>query len=376
MHRLRGRSSNHQLNPDVLEQALSALHSPCYDGFGPTLANEKLKDLYGLDLSTCALRKVMVQTDLWTSKRYGSKHRAWRQRRSCVGELIQLDGSDHFWFENRGPRCWLIAYIDDATSRILYAEFADAEDTITLMRTTQAYIRGQGRPLAFYVDKDSIYKTSRATTINEELQDLHPLTQYTRAMNELGIEVICAHSPQAKGRIERLFNTLQDRLVKELRLQGISTQEAANQFLWTTYIPAHNAQFAVAPANTTNAHRPLLKEHQLHEILSLRTERTLANDFTLRFQNQYFQLFPDQGLRPTLKLTIEVRLDGSTHLRFKNRYLRYQAIPKPVHKPTAIAADRLLKSLMTSKPHRPVINHPWRRYKGGVQPALFNGPNL
>ena len=376
MHRLQGRSSNHQLDPFILEQALSALHSPRYDGFGPTLANEKLKDLYGLNVSTCALRNVMIQTELWTSKRYASKHRAWRPRRSCVGELIQLDGSDHLWFEDRAPRCWLIAYIDDATSQILYASFADAEDTITLMRTTQAYLQKNGRPLAFYVDKDSIYKTSRATTIDEELQDLHPITQYTRAMNELGIEVICAHSPQAKGRIERLFNTLQDRLVKELRLQNISTKEAANQFLWDTYISQHNAQFAVLPANTTNAHRPLLKEHSLPEILSLRSERTLANDFTLRFQNHYFQLFPDQGLRPSLKLAIEVRLDGSTHLRLNDRYLRYKAIPKPAHTPKVAAADQLLKSLMTSKPHRPAITHPWRQYKGGAQQTLFDSQNL
>lgn len=377
MHRLQGRSSNHQLDAYVLEQALSALHAPCYDGFGPTLASEKLKGLYGLDLSIGALRKVMIQTDLWTSKRYGSKHRAWRERRSCVGELVQLDGSDHFWFEDRGPRCWLIAYIDDATSRILYAEFADAEDTITLMRTTQAYVQMHGRPLAFYVDKDSIYKTSRSTTIDEELQDLHPITQYTRAMNDLGIQVICAHSPQAKGRIERLFNTLQDRLVKELRLRNISTQKEANAFLGSTYIPAHNAQFAVAPANTTNAHRPLRNEHRLSEILSVRTERTLANDYTLRFQNQYFQLFPDQGLRPTLKLMIEVRLDGSTHLRFKDQYLRYRAIPKPAQKSAQVhAADQLLKSLMTVKPKRPALNHPWRQYKGGAQPALFEIQNL
>ena len=262
IHRLKGLPSNHQLNTEALEHALSALHDPCYDGFGPTLANEKLKELYGLTVSTYALRKVMIQTELWVSKKYGVKHRAWRERRPCVGELIQLDGSDHLWFENRAPRCWLIAYIDDATSRILYAEFADAEDTITLLRTTQAYLHIHGRPLAFYVDKDSIYKTSRATTIDEELQDLHPITQYTRAMNELGIEVLCAHSPQAKGRIERLFNTLQDRLVKELRLQNISTQKDANQFLWTTYIAQHNAQFAVTPANTTNAHRPLLPHTQ------------------------------------------------------------------------------------------------------------------
>src|ERR1035438_4408219 len=245
MRRLPGRPSNHQSNPYDLEQALSALHAPCYDGFGPTLASEKLKDLYGLDLSIGALRKIMIQTDLWTSKRYGSKHRAWRERRSCVGELVQLDGSDHFWFEGRGPRCVLILYIDDATGRLLYGEFVDVEDTFTLLATTGAYLGGHRRPIAFYVDKDSIYKVNRQATIEEELQDLHPITQFTRAMSELGIEVICANTPQAKGRVERSFGTHQDRLVKELRLEGINDQAGANQYLWTTYIPNHNARFTV-----------------------------------------------------------------------------------------------------------------------------------
>ena len=215
IHRLCGRSSNHQVNADLLEQALSALHDPRYDGFGPTLANEKLAGLYGIEVSTSALRKVMLQTELWTSRTYAFKHRSWRERRSCVGELVQLDGSDHDWFEGRGPRCVLILYIDDATSRLLYGEFVDVEDTFTLLSTTGAYLGSHGRPLAFYVDKDSIYKVNRQATIEEELQDLHPITQFTRAMSELGIEVICANTPQAKGRVERSFGTQQDRLVKE-----------------------------------------------------------------------------------------------------------------------------------------------------------------
>ena len=373
LHRLCGRSSNHQVNAEVLEQALSALHDPRYDGFGPTLANEKLAALYGIEMSTSALRKVMLQTELWTSRSYAFKHRAWRERRSCVGELVQLDGSDHDWFEGRGPRCALILYIDDATGRLLYGEFVDVEDTFTLLATTGAYLGGHGRPIAFYVDKDSIYKVNRQATIEEELQDLHPITQFTRAMSELGIEVICANTPQAKGRVERSFGTHQDRLVKELRLEGINDQAGANQYLWTTYIPNHNARFAVPPANTTDAHRPLLNNHALDEILSVRTERVLGNDYTLRFQNQFFQVLPDQPVRvrPGARIFIEIRLDDSTHLRFQDEYLNFKTIAK---KPLPVAPlPKAIKqpAAKPRTPYRPPATHPWVRY-----PACGNSKTL
>ena len=380
MHRLQGQPSNHQVDTSILEQALSALHDSRYDGFGPTLANEKLKELYGLEVSTSALRRVMLQTELWTSRTYAFKHRSWRERRSCVGELVQLDGSDHDWFEGRGPRCVLILYIDDATGRLLYGEFVDVEDTLTLLRTTGAYLRRHGRPMAFYVDKDSIYRVNRQATIEEELQDLHPITQFTRAMTELGIEVICANSPQAKGRVERSFGTHQDRLVKELRLAGISNKGAANQFLWTTYLPAHDARFAVPPANTTDAHRPLLKIHRLEEILSVRTERILANDYTLRFQNKFFQILPDQPMRVRAgaKIFFEIRLDGSIHLRFKDQHLNYKEIskrPEPalrrVRPAYRQAGSALKPHLRPLTPTRPALSHPWRNYPAGRSQALF-----
>ena len=371
IHRLCGQPSNHQGDARLLEQALSALHDARYDGFGPTLANEKLDALYGLHLSTSALRNVMLQTELWTSRTYAFKHRSWRERRSCVGELVQLDGSDHDWLEGRGPRCVLILYIDDATSRLLYGEFVDVEDTLTLLATTGAYLTRHGRPLAFYVDKDSIYRVNRQATVEEELQDVHPITQYTRAMNELGIEVICANSPQAKGRVERSFGTHQDRLVKELRLAGISDKQSANQFLWTTYLPAHDARFAVPPANTTDAHRPLLKTHRLEKILSVRTPRTLANDYTLRFQNHFFQILPDQPVRvrPQATIFVETRLDGSTHLRFKDHYLRFKPLAQKPAKPRALPQPRPAP-VHSALPGR---DHPWRRFRFGTrQPTLYN----
>ncbi len=199
--------------------------------------------------------------------------------------------------------------------------------------------------------------------IDEELRDIDPITQFTRAMKELNIEVITANSPQAKGRVERGFGTHQDRLVKELRLAGISTMEAANKFLWEVYIPNHNARFAVEPANHTDAHRPLLKVHRLEEILSLRTERTVFNDFTVRFQNRFLQVLPDQPVRvrPKTKVMIEIRLDGSTHLRFKDRYLTFKPITKRPYRPFYAASKQRLATVRR-KPCMPGKNHPWRRF--------------
>ena len=329
LHRLRGRRSNHHLAPRQLERALELVKTR-YPDFGPTFANEKLRTRHHAVLSTETLRQGMIQAGLWRP-RYGTvRHRAWRPRRSCVGELVQLDGSDHAWFEGRGPRGVLLSYVDDATSRTLEAEFVEVEDTWTLLRTTKTYLQRYGRPVAFYVDKDSIYRVNRQATIEEQLQDTAPLTQFTRAMHELGIAVIPAHSPEAKGRVERSFGTHQDRLVKELRLAEISEIPAANRFLRARYLPVHNRHYAIEPASPTDAHRPLLTTHDLDAILSIQTVRTVERDFTIRLKNQFFQLLPRQPVRvrPGDTVLIEQRLDGTTHLRGKGRYLAFQAIAK------------------------------------------------
>lgn len=362
IHRLRGRRSNNQLAPELLNKALALIKAKYLD-FGPTFANEKLQKLHKLEISTYALRSGMIQAGIWKTKKHKARHRAWRERRACVGMLVQLDGSDHAWVEGRGPKCVLIVYIDDATSRILYAEFVHVEDTLTLMRTTKAYLLRCGRPVAFYVDKDSIYKVNRQASIEEELREVAPITQFTRAMGELNVEVIPANSPQAKGRVERGFGTHQDRLVKELRLAGISTMAAANKFLWETYIPDHNARCAVEPANHTDAHRPLLKSHHLNEILSVRTQRTIFNDFTVRFQNEFFQVLPGQLLRvrPKNKVLVEIQLDGSKHLRFKDQYLDFKPIEKRPYTPFH-EARTLPVAAMPSKSYKPHKGHPWRRF--------------
>lgn len=373
LHGLFGRSSNNQGDPELLGMALSALHDRRWEGFTAVFAQQKLEALHGIVLSDATVRKLMAKTELCRPRRRGAKHRAWRERRACVGMLVQLDGSDHDWFEGRGPKCALLVYIDDATSRILHAEFVTVENTLNLMRSTRTYLRKHGRAVAYYVDKDSIYAINRQTTIDEELRDTDPITQFTRAMTELGVGVILADSPQAKGRVERGFRTHQDRLIKELRLANIDNMAAGNIFLETFYIDDHNSRFAVEPASPTNAHRPLLADHRLDEILSRRTVRSIANDYTVSFQNRFFQLFEDQAvrIRPKDKIEVEIRLDGTTHLRAKGTYLRFKPIAK-----------RSYKSLLQAQPSRgkiyddprikgvgskPAPNHPWRLFRSGPQ---------
>ena len=367
VHRLRGRASNHQLDPELLEKALCALHDSLWTGFGPTFARDKLSELHRITLDPETVRKLMIQVDLWTPHRQGPRHRAWRERRACVGMLVQLDGSDHDWFEGRGQRCALLIYIDDATSRILYGEFVPVEETLTLMRSTWRYVKRCGRPIALYVDRDSIYTINRPAKCESLERDENATTQFTRAMRELDIEVITANSPQAKGRVERGFGTHQDRLVKELRLRGISTMAAANLYLWEHYIPKHNARYSVDPAANNDAHRPLLATHRLEQILSLREQRTVMNDYTMSYAGKFLQVLEHQPVRvdPGDKVDVETRLDGSQHLRFKGSYLNFKHIEKRPYRP-----------LLKAQPHHgrqyddprtkgvgstPAKNHPWRR---------------
>ena len=364
LHALRGRPSNNRLDPELLGQALSALNHPLWEGFGPTFAAEKLQSRWAIKLGTETVRKLMTSGGLWRPRRHRARHRQWRERRPMLGMMVQLDGSDHDWFEGRGPRCVLLIYIDDATSQILYGEFVHVEDTLTLMRSTREYLRRRGRPLCFYVDKDSIYKTNRKAAVEEQFREDYPMTQFTRAMSELGIEVITANSPQAKGRVERGFDTHQDRLVKELRLRGISTMNEANKYLWSTYIPEHNERYAVAAAEPGDAHRPLLSTQDLDKILSLRIERSLALDFTVRFNSQFFQLLEEQParLRPRDRLWVEVRLDGALRLlSISGKPLNFKGIPKRPER--ALGSLRQAWEAPSSRRRtRPPWHGPWKLY--------------
>lgn len=381
IHGLRGRPSNNRKNPELLEQVLSAVHDPLWEGFGPTFAREKLEQYYGIKLGKETLRQLMLRSDLWKIRRRGWRHRSWRARHSGIGLLVQLDGSVHDWFEGRGPKCVLLIYIDDATSKILYGEFVKVEDTLTLMRATWNYLKQWGRPLAFYVDKDSIYKVNKGSEgLLERL-----ITQFTRAMGELAIKVIFANSPQAKGRVERGFGTHQDRLVKELRLRGINNMIDANRYLWEDYIPEHNERFAVAPARSGDAHRTLLEAHKLEEILSLRHERTVCNDYTLSYSPGFLQILEHQIVRvkPGDKVEVEERLDRTRHVRFKGVYLNYKQIPKRPYRPYLIAQPSRAKQRehpeLKGVGSKPGSNHPWKRlflrgpYKVGLPVTATRG---
>lgn len=376
IHGLKGLPSNNKLPVALIDKAIGLVKQHFAD-FGPTLANEHLLDDYKIRVSTNTLRKAMIVAEIYKPKSYKPKHRTWRERRACVGMLVQLDGSEHDWFEGRGPKCALLVFIDDATSRILYARFITVEDTINLMRCTKAYLKMNGRPVAIYVDKDSIYKINRQASIDEELRDAMPLSQFTRAMGELGAEMIFANSPQAKGRVERGFRTHQDRLVKELRLAGISDMAAGNRFLETFYIAKHNEKFAVAPASRINAHRPLLKTHRLDEILCVKLNRTLANDYTLRFDNKFFQVTKDQDIRirPRDIVTIEEWLDGSIHLKLRGVYLQYKRINKLPHRGHYATNRGELNRLavLTTGTSVPGKNHPWRRFIFTKKPLMQSG---
>ena len=223
VHGNRGRESNRATSKDLVDQALGLVRKK-YSDFGPTFAAEKLLDNHGILLDHETLRRLMIKDGVWVPKitKVAVKH-FWRERKECLGEMIQLDGSPHHWFEDRAEPCTLIAFIDDATSRVLWLEFAQSESTVSLMKSTRNYLLKHGRPAAFYADRGVVYK------INHNNPDNNRITQYKRAMDELHIKLIHARSPEAKGRVENLFGTLQDRLVKELRLAGISTIERANE---------------------------------------------------------------------------------------------------------------------------------------------------
>lgn len=361
IHGLRSRSSNNKLSSQLREKVEDIICKPIYKDFGPTFLMEKLDEREGLQISVSSLRKIMIEEEIWKAKKPKPRHRKSRIRRSRVGELIQIDASPHDWFEDRGESCNLIHFIDDATSNILLSRFVKSEDRKTLMDLTKEFIEEYGRSVAIYVDKHSIYKVNRQPTIEEELKDSQPKTQYARAMEELNIEVICANSPQAKGRVERAFGVDQDRLVKEMRLEDISNMEEGNKFLRECYIPKRNKKFGVEPKNPSNAFRPLLPEHNLTSIFSCRTNRKIQNDYTVRYKNKWFQITKAQKKRVFAKNKVEIeeRLDGSIYLLYKEIYLKYKEITKQQKKHIKTTTVSGRKGINEMKIFHQALNQAW-----------------
>src|SRR5450759_165031 len=368
LHGLRGRPSNRRLAAPFEQQILRRVRQ-CYADFGPTLAAEHLAQ-EGLLVSRETLRKWMVKASLWCprAQRIKTIH-VWRERRASFGELVMQDSSPFRWLEERGPACQLIAVIDDATSRF-YARFTEHDTTEENLRTFGEWLRRYGRPVAHYTDKNSIFRTSAAAPLGEQLRGEKARSHFGRALRELGIEWIPAHSPQAKGRIERLFATLQDRLVKEMRLAGIDSIAAANHFLGLRFISEWEQRFTVAPRNPRNAHRRLDGGQRLEEILSVRVGRTVADDHTVSWDGHHWGVPREEvcaGLRGA-QVEIERRLDGSPWLRFRGRYLRLHHCPAPLRSasPSGLRppglAERRAKPLDKIKPkYRVPAAHPWRK---------------
>src|ERR1022692_4738897 len=328
VHALRGRRSNRKVEEKVRQTALEILGREVYAGFGPTLAAEYLGKKHGIHVGRETMRTWMTEGKLWQARRQRvEKIHAWRERRSRVGELVQWDTSEHAWLEDRGPKLYLISMIDDATSR-LHARFVLHDSTAENMRLLWSYLEKYGRPLSLYTDKASLFqtapKTARdATELPRDERDPLPPTQIGRALGELDIVWIGAHSPQAKGRVERGFQTAQDRLVKGLRVAGAKTLEQANAYLEAEFIVWWNHTIAVVPASSDDAHRPLGKEHSLAASLSYVETRQVSNDYTIQVDRQTWQISRD-GIRAGLRgadVRVEVRLDGSMAVRFRESYL-------------------------------------------------------
>jgi transposase len=349
-HRSRGKESNNRI-PKKLVARVVQLYQEKYQGFGPTLTAEKLLELDGIELSKETVRTWLMDAGQWQKGRKVRPHRQWRERKDFLGEMLQLDGSHHDWFEGRRSKCVLMAYIDDATSRV-YGRFYEYEGTIPAMDSFKRYIRKYGIPMSVYMDKHTTYKSPAEPSIEDEINGTMPLSEFGRALTELGVKIIHAHSPQAKGRIERLFNTLQDRLVKEMTLRGINTIEEANKYL-DTYLSVHNKRFAVKAKEQDDLHREIPTGVNLDKILCIRTMRTLRNDFTIAHNSKLYQIEKDVR---TKEVTVEERVNGSMLITFNDVRLPFREITTRPEKQQQPAHIRRHKKPI------PSASHPWNKY--------------
>lgn len=363
--RRRGRPSNNRIADDVRQAALSLVRAH-YADFGPTLACEKLADRHDLDLSAETLRQWMIADGLWEPRtRRKARIHQRRARRPCLGELVQIDGSPHDWFEGRAPWCTLLVFIDDATGRLMALRFAPAETTQAYMETLRDYLATHGRPVALYSDKHSIFRNSQPGSESR-------ISEFTRALKTLDIEPIHANTPQAKGRVERANQTLQDRLVKELRLQGISDIESANAFL-PSFLDDHNRKFAVQPQNDTDAHRLVLHSpEEIDQILSRQVTRVLSKNLTFQFRNREYQL-TGQGngyrLRRT-RVTVCLATNDDVTVLHQGQALPYRVlsegeplIPVDDEKSVHQTVDQAQARQTATPAYRPPPDHPWRSFK-------------
>lgn len=323
-HKAIGRPSNNRISDGVRDYALT-LVSECYVDFGPTLAAEKLAERNGLRVSRETLRSWMSEAGMWLSRKQRRTFHQPRLRRESYGELVQIDGSEHRWFEDRGPPCSLLVFVDDATGRLMQLRFVRSESAFTYFEALALYLKRHGAPIAFYSDKHSVFRVAKKDATGGQ-----GMTQFGRALCELNIEILCANSSQAKGRVERMNRTLQDRLVKELRLAGIDGMESGNAFL-PGFIEDYNTRFAIIPARSDDLHRPLnLAPDRLTEILCKREQRYVGSQLTFSFERKRIMLGESEITRGLVGRYVETYAyaDGRLEVRWKGHYLPYTVFDK------------------------------------------------
>lgn len=368
VHRSRQRVSNNKVNENEVKKAIELIRKN-YSDFGPTLAHEKLNEHHGIKFSLERLRQAMIVEGIWNPKfRRKPRIHQMRPRRNCEGELVQVDGSPHDWFEGRGEigECTLLVYIDDATGKLKKLKFVESETTFAYFQATKEYLEEYGKPLAWYIDKHGVFRVNSSRGGMADVSDSNGLTEFGRAMNQLMIGMIFANTPQAKGRVERANQTLQDRLVKELRLRGIDTMEAANKYL-PEFIEQYNRKFAVKPKSEVNAHRPLTSLDRLEEIFTKQTTRVLSKNLNLQYQNKLYQIQTKHSgyAMRNARVLIREYFDGQVTIEYQDRQLDYTILE---YQPKSEIVDSKQINLKIEKIKRqsnpvwkPPADHPWKQ---------------
>lgn len=353
-----GVSGNRRLSGEKTDRILGFFQQEDHYDFGPTLAHEYLTENGDFEISVSAVRNTMIQNGLWHPNKIKELViHPLRHRRSRMGELIQLDGSEHDWFEGRGNRCTLLVFIDDATSETLHLKFVKSENTFDYLDATREYVEKHGRPGTFYPDKHSVFRVNREGALSGDGK-----TQFSRALEELGIELICANSPQAKGRVERRNRDFQNRLIKAMRIAKICNIETANAFL-PSFLEKFNQKFAKAPLDPHNAHRPLLPTHNLDRIFCLKEKRRLSKNLTLQYNNVVYQVLVDRReymLRKAEVAVLETR-DGDVFIEYRGKPLTAVPYHKMQARTEVISSKELVSALAERSRYKPTRKHPWKR---------------
>ena len=352
----RGKPSNNRLETKVKQEGMDLIRKR-YEDFGPTLAHEKLTEAHGMKISVESVRQMMIAEKLWKPRRAKRPviHQM-RERRACLGELVQIDGSPYAWFEGRAPACSLLVFIDDATGKLLELYFTPEESMFSYSAAVKRYLARHGKPVTFYSDKHGIFRVNVKNALSGT-----GLTQFGRAMKDLDIKIICANTPQAKGRVERVNKTLQDRLVKEMRLHDISSIEAGNDFV-QEYFQDFNRRFSVVPRSSFDAHRPLLPTDDLDRILTRQETRILSKNLTIQYKKVIYQIItsrPSYAMRKA-QVTVCENAQGQISVLYKGHPLPFSVFHKQQHQAEVVSSKDIDHTL--KKPWRPPDDHPWRNY--------------